>query len=161
MPHFPKSLNILCNLELKISQRNPPWNECFDANQASPCCTPATGGVWCRRRFSKPANVQLASFISKNRMNRQNDNRIQAAQNARRPACGWSSLTWSFFLCWGGFHLSSMWLICQHEKRHICLDMSNRRVSIGGFCASPSSGRVALQTGRSATFNDKHRPCSG
>lgn len=35
--------------------------------------------VW----FSKPANVQLASFISKNRLNRQNDNRIQAAQNAR------------------------------------------------------------------------------
>lgn len=28
--------------------------------------------------------------------------------------------------------MSSMWLICQHEKRHICLDMSNRRVSTGG-----------------------------
>lgn len=34
--------------------------------------------------FSKPANVQLASFISKNRLNRQNDNRIQAAQ--KRPS---------------------------------------------------------------------------
>lgn len=43
------------------------------------CCTVST--------VKKPANVQLASFISKNRLNRQNDNRIQAAQNARRPAC--------------------------------------------------------------------------
>lgn len=85
--------------------------------------------------FSKPANVQLASFISKNRLNRQNDNRIQAAQ--KRPSFSrwlvagrcWRDLSFSVgeaFICPQCGSSASM------KKRHICLYMSNRRVSIGG-----------------------------
>lgn len=66
-----------------VFQIRPSMHACFDGNQASPDCVWGPG-VGFRRRFRKPANVHLASFISKNRLNRQNDNRIQAAQNARR-----------------------------------------------------------------------------
>lgn len=59
------------------------------ATKLAPTVVLPPNAVWFRRRFRKPANVHLASFISKNRLNRQNDNRIQAAQNARRPACLW------------------------------------------------------------------------
>lgn len=82
-----------------------------------------------------------------------------------QPVAGWSALTCSLFLCWGGFHLSSMWLICQHEKRHICLDMPNRHVSIEGFVPrSPGFGsscspeRLVCVFFPPHHFTDKHRP---
>lgn len=85
----------------------------------------ATATEWCRHCFSKSANVQLASFISKNRLNRQNDNRIQAAQN-RPSSSQWLVVADVIFLSLLGRLSFVPWLICQHEKRHICLDMSTR-----------------------------------
>lgn len=61
-------------------------------------------------------------------------------KNARRSAGGWSPLllTWSFFLCWGGFHLSSMWLICQHEKTsHFVSICRTDAFSTGGILYQP------------------------
>lgn len=77
------------------------------------------------------AYVQPARLPSINRLNRQKDNRIQVAQNARRAACGWSLLT--FYLWWGGFHLSSTWLVRQHHKRHDRHDYPNQNISIADF----------------------------
>lgn len=51
-------------------------------------------------------------------------------KTARRPASDWSPLTWSFFLCWGGFHLSRG---SSASTKNVTFVLICRRVSIGGF----------------------------
>lgn len=142
---------FLYNFELKFSLPNPPFSmRCFDATML--VVVPVVIlpmlllGLESRLMYSLQVLFPKIDWIDRMII------AFKQHKNARRRR--WRA---SFFLCWGGFHLSSMWLICQHEKRHICLDMPNRRVSIAGVFYQP-----LFWSGSSPRhFNGKHRPVLG
>lgn len=147
----PKTLNNFCHLKLK-SQPPKSARAChvFDAAQASPADGVAVG-------FSKPANVQACKFLFPkidwiDRMIiafKQHKTPVVVVQ----PVAGrrWRDLFLSL-LGRLSFVLHAAHLPAWKNVTFV-LDMSNRRVSIEGLWrSSPSPGRTALRTGRSAAL---------